>query len=143
MRLLGRTAEFYFMTKEKKLTKNWIMMKDNNKNSCRIVVYSGNLDPEWEISESDASYLGEIWDKLDYSKRPIKQPVNLGYKGCIFKNSKGQTFYVYNGIVTLMNNGKSEHKLDSGRKFEKHIITLALETMLPVQAERTQSIAGE
>ncbi len=118
-------------------------MKRNNKNSCRIVVYSGSLDPEWEISENDASYLADIWDNLDYSKIPLKEPIQLGYKGCIFKNSEGQTFYVYNGIVSLMNNGSSVHKVDNGRKFEKHIITLALETMLPLHTTRKTSNVAE
>ncbi|MCE1165580.1 MAG: hypothetical protein LWX07_09295, partial [Bacteroidetes bacterium] len=110
--------------------------ESNNKNSCRIVVYSGNLDPEWEISESDASYLADIWENLEMSQKPSKEPVHLGYKGCIFKNDAGQTYYVYNGIVSLMNNGSSVHKVDSGRKFEKHIITLALETMLPLHTPK-------
>lgn len=118
-------------------------MESNSKNSCRIVVYSGSLDPEWEISESDASYLANIWDNLDYSKTPVKEPLQLGYKGCIFKNSMGQMFYVYNGVVSLMNNGSSVHKVDNGRKFEKHIITLALETMLPLQAAKKTSKVAE
>jgi hypothetical protein len=115
-------------------------MKNESKNSCRILVYSGSLDPEWEISESDANYLDELWSRLDVSDKSSKEPVHLGYKGCIYKNSSGQTFNVYNGVISLMNNGKSEHKVDNGRKFEKHIITLALETMLPKEQREVTNI---
>ena len=115
-------------------------MKNVSKNSCRILVYSGSLDPEWEISENDAGYLNELWNSLEVSDKSSKEPVHLGYKGCIFKNCDGQTFYVYNGVVSLMNNGKSEHKVDNGRKFEKHIITLALESMLPSEQREVSKI---
>ena len=111
-------------------------MAQGKKIVCRVLIYSGRPDPEWELADKDSGYITELWNSFPPADSAPAMPSHFGYKGCLVTSNEGETWYAYGGIISLNKENNKENRFDSGRKFEKFIVSTAPEGILPAESKK-------
>ncbi|MCD4706542.1 MAG: hypothetical protein K8S62_02250 [Candidatus Sabulitectum sp.] len=88
--------------------------------SARLMVFSGRLDPEWELSEDLTQELSKRLAGILKNNEQVEAPNTgiLGYKGFLIRNTGGfpdlpAEFSVFKGVVSTGDKGKHIHMRDS------------------------------
>ena len=76
-------------------------------------VFSGRVNPSWDLPAKDASELARRLAGLPSVARPPAEP-GLGYRGFVI-SSPDRIVRVYQGVVTVSENGVTHHYRDVGQ----------------------------
>ena len=100
-------------------------------------LYSGRPDPEWAVEDERLATLRRLWSKLAPSKTAPPPAPPLGYRGCTLRCASGELWFAYDGVATHARaDGRTEHRLDSGRRFEIALLETAPPGLLPAELPR-------
>ncbi|MEQ6343012.1 MAG: hypothetical protein M3A44_15535 [Gammaproteobacteria bacterium] len=95
------------------------------------LVYTGRRNPSWQIEETCAVQLQQIWDDLEPYLGELSRPKALGYGGCTLRAPGGDQWLVYGDAVSRSRGDSVEVRRDPGRRFEKVLLTSAPAKSLP------------
>jgi hypothetical protein len=91
--------------------------------SARAFLYSGLPDPEWTVPGDRLEVLQAIWDTLERTSTPPRSTPKLGYRGVELR--------LADALVTRLEQGKEEARLDSARSFESAVLATAPPGAIP------------
>jgi len=95
-------------------------------------LFSGRPEPTWGVGEGTARRLEEIWYTLEPWRGTLPSAPPLGYRGCFLRDLKNKReWFAFEGSVTLSSSGTRESRTDSGRKFEKMLLSSAPTGTIP------------
>ena len=95
-----------------------------------VIIFSGRLDPNWNIDQSIVNKLKELWNVMEPYHGDLPTPPLLGYRGSYMKCDDTERF-VFNKVVTMKRMGRSESRSDKDRKFEKLLLDSAPKGIFP------------
>ena len=98
--------------------------------SARAFLYSGLPDPEWMVAGDRLEVLLAIWDTLEGTPPPPATP-KLGYRGVELRLEGGVTYTAADAVVTRVEQGQGEARLDSARSFESAVLATAPPGAIP------------
>jgi hypothetical protein len=99
--------------------------------SARAFLYSGLPDPEWPVPGDRLEVLLAIWDTLDRTSTPPGSTPKLGYRGVELRLEDGVLYTAADAVVTRLEQGKGEARLDSARSFESAVLATAPPGAIP------------
>jgi hypothetical protein len=68
--------------------------------TVRALIFSGRPDPCWEISPEEAERVLALWHRAATAESPPRDAPALGYRGCVLCSPAGETWTVFDGLVT-------------------------------------------
>ena len=105
--------------------------KEDRTYTAGASVYSGRPDPTWSLSEEAGSKLQQLFDALEKHDGPTASAPPLGYRGVFLRDDTGHEWFAYREVVTLTESNRSEARKDSGRQFERAIVSSAPQGLIP------------
>ncbi len=97
------------------------------------LLFSGRPDPTWSVGKNVALKLEETWNSLQTHKGEFPSPPLLGYRGCYLKSDRGIEWLAFEGVVTLLIEGRQESRKDIERTFERLVLSSAPKGLLPLK----------
>jgi hypothetical protein len=94
-------------------------------------VFSGRPDPTWQVTETVAQTLLNMWNWLEPSTREWPSAPSLGYRGCFLRCTTDKEWFAYGGVVTLKTSEGYDFRRDKGRRFEKALLASAPDGLFP------------
>ncbi len=97
------------------------MSKSIKKWSCKLLLFSGRPDPEWEADEETAKKVLAYCTAADPYLHEFEIPSILGYNGVMFYNEE-QKITAFKGKMEIKKGEETILKTDLGRQLEIMIL---------------------
>jgi hypothetical protein len=95
------------------------------------LVFSGRPDPTWAVGDADAERLQALWAEMQPAQAPEPAHLRLGYRGVELRCEPDAVYFAYGGLLKSEIAGAVEWRLDTGRTFERSLLSTAPYGVLP------------
>jgi hypothetical protein len=102
----------------------------SNEWTATALVFSGRVDPVWEVPPEWVARLLAAWEELAPGGSPV-QARPLGYRGVALSAPDGRTWLANDRIVVLEDGLAHDTRVDIGRSWEHMLVGTAPEGLVP------------
>ena len=101
------------------------MTTDNITWKATALLYSGRQNPEWLLTTAEQQRWMELWQAAVLNETAIKPSPVLGYTGCTLQFEERSHWLLFNGCVSLYEDGDVVAKKDHDRTMELFLLSTA------------------